>query len=145
MVAVGSSGAGRSRTRSSVTSSGEGRSGTAPSSPATSRSPPPGRLHRVVRRGGVCRHVVRSAPVRAVVEDLLDDRAGAPGDPPVVVEELTGVGLGAVAAGPGDPVELEPLARQLVARAAAHEEDRVAGAAGGGPRPPPWRAAVRPR
>src|SRR5215212_11754180 len=71
-----------------------------------------------------------SAGGRLAVEDVLDDRAGMPGGPLVVVEELAGVHVGAVAAGAGDTRQLQPRPRQLVARPAAHQEDRVTGAGG---------------
>ena len=64
------------------------------------------------------------------VEDGLDDRACVPGGALVVVEELPGILIGAVAAGPGDTRQLQAGPRQLVAGAPAHQEDRVARAGG---------------
>src|SRR5215204_2954081 len=64
-----------------------------------------------------------SAGRRLPVEHLVDDRPRVPGDAPVVVEELAGVHVGSVAAGPGDAHQLEPRSRQLVAGPAAHQED----------------------
>src|SRR3954449_2834304 len=70
------------------------------------------------------------------VEDLVDDGAGVPGRAPVVVDELAGVHVRTVAAGPRHAGQLQPGSRQLVAGAPAHEEDRVAGTAGQLPRRP---------
>src|SRR3954471_17057201 len=75
-----------------------------------------------------------SASCRSSVEHLLDDGAGVPGGAPVVVDELAGVRVRAVAAGPRDAGQLQPGTRQLVAGPAPHQEDRVARPAGQLPR-----------
>src|SRR3954452_18698287 len=109
---------------------------------ARSRSPvsPLGTAVRAairVPRPGDGRQSLGHAPSparRSPVEEVLDDRARAPGRATVVVEELPRVAVRAVAAGPGDARQLQAWARQLVAGPAAHQEDGVARAGGHLPR-----------
>src|SRR3954469_8246036 len=62
-----------------------------------------GTVSLLPRRGDPPDPWARSARVGQAVEDAVDDRAGVPGGAPVVVEELPGVEIHAVAAGPRPP------------------------------------------